>query len=115
MRLSYSTLVMLEQAGDEAAAVITRAHKNEANLIWQDERIQIGYHRHNEHFTLRAPGGREVISPTRWSRVWETRSRTPLPIERTMLQASRGGGSMLSFNPSTLDYDSSIYDHYDDT
>lgn len=102
MRLSYSTLTLLEQTGDEAAAVITRAWKVESGLLWEDDSLQVNYHRHNEHFALRS-GGREVISPARWSRMWEDRSRTALPIEQTMLQASRC--APYTYNPNTLDYD----------
>lgn len=109
MRLSYSTLTLLEQAGDEAAAVITRAWNAEAGWLLDSPHIRIHYLTGPECYTLEVEvayhhlQARRIVAPARWSRMWEDRSHTALPIEQTMLQASRC--APYTYNPNTLDYD----------
>lgn len=80
MQVSYSTLLMLSEAGDSAANVVLQAWLREAGIFWEPEFLQVHYRPLWGYFVIRISDGRLIIIPTRWKR----HSVSPPPITDPM-------------------------------
>jgi hypothetical protein len=74
MQLSYSTLLLLQQTGDQGATLILRAWKEEAGCLWEPEFLRVDYKPVWDYYAMQvstAPGVlyRKVIAPFRWAQV----------------------------------------------
>lgn len=69
MRLSYSTLAMLDQAGDEAAHTILVAWGGICGILWETDHVQAHYRAKLDYLVLRIQLPYEeqhVVAPYQW-------------------------------------------------
>lgn len=64
MRLSYSTLALLDSLGDHSAHVILRAWKEEAGILLEPKFLQVYYRPSHDHLVMR--GEHMVAAPYHW-------------------------------------------------
>jgi hypothetical protein len=68
MRISYSTLALLDQYGDKAAHVILRAWKDSCGLLWESCDHSTHYCPKLDYFVILQPEGQQVFAPCLWGR-----------------------------------------------
>lgn len=69
MRLSLSTLTMLEQAGDTAAYHMAKLWVGEVGFIYQPEYLQVYYRGRTDRFVLYIWDKARAVAPGEWFRV----------------------------------------------
>jgi hypothetical protein len=71
MRVSYSTLLLLAEEGDDAgaAAIMTRAWKEESGILWESDDLRVYYRFIPDYFVMHTSDGRTIAAPTRWDQM----------------------------------------------
>jgi hypothetical protein len=66
MRVSLSTLTMLEQAGDTAAYHMAKLWTDEVGFIYQPEYLQVYYRGQTDRFVLYIWNRARAVAPGEW-------------------------------------------------
>lgn len=80
MRVSYPLLLLLAEEGDETAALITHAWKEETGILLNPPGLQVHYRPIHDYFVIHTSDGRLIAAPTRWDCV-----QPPLTLEHPII------------------------------
>ena len=84
MRLSYSTLALLDQTGDEAAHTILVAWGSICGILWETTLVSAHYRAQQDYLVLRVEDNfaGTVAAPCRW---WSTHTPLTLTLEHPII------------------------------
>lgn len=66
MRISYPLLLLLAEEGDDTAAIMTRAWKEESGILISPPDLQVYYRPIHDYFVMQTSDGRLIAAPTHW-------------------------------------------------